>query len=49
VVVFNDLAISGKPGKYISIENGESAVKQPNINTVKKYFFFVMKRQRSFF
>lgn len=36
VVVWSDLAIAGKPGKYISIENGPSAVSEPNINTVKK-------------
>ena len=36
VVVWNDLAIAGKPGRYISIENGPRAVSAPNINTVKK-------------
>ena len=30
--VFNPFAISGKAGKYISIDNGPIAVKSPNIN-----------------
>ena len=42
VVVFNDRAMLGKPGKYMSIENGDNAVKAPNISTVKKYCFLVM-------
>jgi len=36
VVVWNDLAIAGKPGRYMSIENGPSAVSEPNISMVKK-------------
>jgi hypothetical protein len=36
VVVCNDLAIAGKPGRYISIENGPIAVSAPNIRTRKK-------------
>lgn len=55
VVVFNDLAIAGKPGRYISIEKGPNAVSAPNIKTVKKYLCLVIKSnilvsgQRSFF
>jgi hypothetical protein len=35
VVVCSDLAISGKPGKYISIEKGASAVSDPSISIRK--------------
>jgi hypothetical protein len=45
VVVFNDFAIAGKPGKYISIEKGPSAVSEPNINTVKKYLCLVINKK----
>jgi hypothetical protein len=36
VVVCNDLAISWKAGKYISMEKGLSAVSVPKISTRKK-------------
>jgi len=36
VVVCNDFAIAGKPGKYISIEKGANAVKEPSISIKKK-------------
>ena len=36
VVVCRSLAIAGKPGKYISILNGLSAVNVPNIRMRKK-------------
>lgn len=37
-VVFRSAAIPEKPGKYISIENGPSAVRKPKIKTSWKYF-----------
>ena len=36
VVVWNDFAIAVKPGKYISIENGPSAVSEPSMIMVRK-------------
>ena len=45
VVVFNDFAIAGKPGKYISIEKGPNAVSAPNIKTVKKYLCLVINNK----
>jgi hypothetical protein len=45
VVVFNDFAIAGNPGKYMSIENGPNAVSEPNIKTVKKYLCLVMNNK----
>jgi hypothetical protein len=37
-VVFRSSAIPEKPGKYISIENGPSAVREPKIRINWKYF-----------
>ena len=45
VVVFNDFAIAGNPGKYISIENGPNAVSEPNIKTVIKYLCLVINNK----
>jgi hypothetical protein len=42
-VVCNDFAIAGKPGRYISIENGPNAVSEPKISTVKKYRCLVIR------
>ena len=39
--VFNDFAIEGKAGKYISIENGANADKPPRIKSME-YFCFVV-------
>lgn len=43
IEVFKSLAIAGKPGKYISIENGPNAVSEPNRRIRKKCFFFVIE------
>ena len=40
--VFKSLAIPAKPGKYMSIENGPSAVSEPKIRINFKYFAFVI-------
>ena len=37
--VFKSLAIPAKPGKYISIENGPSAVREPKMRINLMYFF----------
>jgi len=41
-VVFKSAAIPEKPGKYISIEKGPSAVKEPKIRISLIYFFVVI-------
>ena len=38
-VVCRSAAIAGKPGKYISIENGPMADSIPNITIIKNFFF----------
>ena len=42
--VFKSVAICAKPGKYISIENGPKAVKEPKININCKYLDLDMNR-----
>ena len=37
-VVCRSAAIAGKPGKYISIDNGPMADNMPNISIVKNLF-----------
>lgn len=37
VVVFRSFAIAGKPGRYMSIENGPKAVRLPSISILVKY------------
>jgi hypothetical protein len=41
-VVFRSFAIPSKPGKYISIEKGPSAVREPKIRINLKYVAFVI-------
>jgi hypothetical protein len=41
-VTFIDLAMSGKPGKYMSIENGTMAVKRPSNKIVSDLLFLVI-------
>ena len=40
--VCKSLPICAKPGKYISIENGPRAVKEPKISINLMYFIFVI-------
>ena len=41
-VVFKSLAIPEKPGKYMSIEKGPSAVMEPKISINWKYLLLVI-------
>ena len=41
-VVWRWVAISGKPGKYISIEKGPMAVSSPKMRIVENFFFSFM-------
>lgn len=41
-VVCRSLAMTGNPGRYISIENGPIADSVPNIMIIKKYLFEVI-------
>jgi len=42
--VFRSFAIAGKPGKYMSIENGAKAVRLPKIRIMEKYLDFVIAK-----
>jgi len=37
--------MAGKPGKYMSIENGPSAVRLPNMRIRKKYVFLDIRSE----
>jgi hypothetical protein len=41
-VVPRSCAMALKPGRYMSMENGLKAVREPRIRMRKKYFFLVM-------
>ncbi len=49
VLVFRSLAITGNAGRYMSIEKGPNAVKEPKISMREKYFllFIVESYNRS--